>query len=38
MYSYNYSQDDYGNGIGFGALTTSSGTASTCTLELAPIH
>ena len=28
MYSYNFSQDDYGNGIGFGALTTSSGNAS----------
>jgi len=28
MYSYNYSQDDYGNGIGFGALTTSKGTAA----------
>jgi hypothetical protein len=25
MYSYNYSQDVYGNGIGFGALTTSGG-------------
>jgi hypothetical protein len=25
MYSYNYSQDVYGNGIGFGALTTSQG-------------
>jgi hypothetical protein len=28
MYSYNFSQDDYGNGIGFGALTTSKGNAS----------
>jgi len=28
MYSYNFSQDTYGNGIGFGALTTSSGNAS----------
>jgi hypothetical protein len=28
MYSYNFSQDDYGNGIGFGALNTSSGNAS----------
>jgi hypothetical protein len=28
MYSYNYSQDDYGNGIGFGAVTTSSGSAT----------
>jgi hypothetical protein len=28
MYSYNFSQDDYGNGIGFGATTTSSGNAS----------
>jgi hypothetical protein len=28
MYSYNYSQDDYGNGVGFGALTTSRGTAA----------
>jgi len=28
MYSYNFSQDDYGNGIGFGALGTSSGNAS----------
>jgi Carboxypeptidase regulatory-like domain len=28
MYSYNYSQDDYGNGIGAGALTTSTGTAA----------
>jgi hypothetical protein len=28
MYSYNYSQDDYGNGIGTGALTTSSGSAT----------
>ncbi|HZR57867.1 MAG TPA: TonB-dependent receptor [Terriglobales bacterium] len=28
MYSYNFSQDDYGNGIGFGALSTSSGNAS----------
>ena len=28
MYSYNFSQDDYGNGIGFGAVTTSSGNAS----------
>jgi hypothetical protein len=28
MYTYNYSQDDYGNGIGFGALSTSSGSAS----------
>jgi hypothetical protein len=25
MYSYNFSQDDYGNGIGFGALGTSKG-------------
>ncbi len=25
MYSYNYSQDVYGNGMGFGALTTSGG-------------
>jgi hypothetical protein len=28
MYSYNFSQDDYGNGMGFGALNTSSGNAS----------
>ena len=28
MYSYNFSQDTYGNGIGFGALGTSSGNAS----------
>ncbi len=28
MYSYNFSQDDYGNGIGFGAVTTSTGSAS----------
>jgi hypothetical protein len=28
IYSYNFSQDDYGNGIGFGALNTSSGNAS----------
>jgi hypothetical protein len=28
MYSYNFSQDDYGNGIGFGALGTSSGNAT----------
>jgi hypothetical protein len=28
MYSYNFSQDDYGNGIGFGALNTSSGNAT----------
>jgi hypothetical protein len=28
IYSYNFSQDDYGNGIGFGALTTSKGDAS----------
>src|SRR6202041_2898464 len=28
IYSYNFSQDDYGNGIGFGALSTSQGNAS----------
>ena len=28
MYSYNFSQDTYGNGIGFGSLGTSSGNAS----------
>ncbi len=28
MYTYNYSQDDYGNGIGFGALSTSTGNSS----------
>jgi hypothetical protein len=28
MYSYNFSQDDYGNGIGFGSLNTSTGNAS----------
>ena len=28
MYSYNFSQDIYGNGIGFGSLGTSSGNAS----------
>ena len=28
MYSYNFSQDVYGNGIGFGALSTSTGSAS----------
>ena len=28
MYSYNFSQDTYGNGIGFGALGTSKGNAS----------
>jgi len=28
MYTYNYSQDVYGNGIGFGALTTSSGNTT----------
>jgi hypothetical protein len=28
MYSYNYSQDVYGNGIGFGATTTSSGNTT----------
>ena len=28
MYSYNFSQDDYGNGIGAGSLGTSTGNAS----------
>jgi len=28
MYSYNFSQDDYGNGIGAGSLYTSTGNAS----------
>jgi hypothetical protein len=28
MYSYNFSQDTYGNGIGFGSLGTSTGNAS----------
>src|SRR3984957_940253 len=28
MYSYNYSQDTYGNGIGAGALSTSKGGAN----------
>lgn len=28
MYSYNYSQDVYGNGVGFGALTTSHGSTT----------
>jgi hypothetical protein len=28
MYSYNFSQDDYGNGIGAGSLKTSTGNAS----------
>jgi Carboxypeptidase regulatory-like domain len=28
MYSYNFSQDSYGNGIGFGATTTSTGGAT----------
>ena len=28
MYSYNFSQDDYGNGIGAGALNTNTGNAS----------
>jgi hypothetical protein len=28
MYSYNFSQDDYGNGMGFGALNTNSGNSS----------
>jgi hypothetical protein len=28
MYTYNYSQDVYGNGVGFGALTTSSGNTT----------
>ncbi len=28
MYSYNFSQDVYGNGIGFGALSTSKGSAT----------
>ena len=28
MYSYNFSQDDYGNGIGAGSVNTSSGNAS----------
>jgi hypothetical protein len=28
MYTYNYSQDVYGNGVGFGATTTSSGNTS----------
>jgi hypothetical protein len=28
MYTYNYSQDVYGNGVGFGALTTSKGNTT----------
>ena len=28
MYTYNFSQDDYGNGIGFGALSTSTGNTT----------
>src|SRR6202034_2120794 len=28
IYSYNFSQDDYGNGLGFGATSTSKGSAS----------
>ncbi len=28
MYSYNFSQDDYGGGIGFGSLNTSTGNSS----------
>jgi hypothetical protein len=28
MYSYNFSQDDYGNGMGAGSLKTSTGTAA----------
>ena len=28
MYSYNFSQDDYGNGMGAGSLSTSTGSAS----------
>ncbi len=28
MYTYNFSQDVYGNGIGFGALSTSTGSAT----------
>ncbi|HEV7221002.1 MAG TPA: TonB-dependent receptor [Terriglobales bacterium] len=33
MYSYNYSEDTYGNGVGAGALTTSTGNAN----DLAPL-
>ena len=37
MYSYNFSQDDYGNGIGFGALSTSSGNATDVNHGTGPI-
>ena len=35
MYSYNFSQDTYGNGIGIGALTTSLAITPTRTTGLA---